>query len=84
MVTMVTTGHQAHRQAISAFSGQNELGEKFIVFSGNGWGGMIDFKIDFNAFSEKWTNLHKNYCDFRLTFVTEIFLVLKFKLKAVS
>ena len=49
-----------------------------------GWGGMIDFKIDFNAFSEKWTNLHKNYCDFRLTFVTEIFLVLKFKLKAVS
>ena len=47
-------------------------------------GGMIDFKIDFNAFSEKWTNLHKNYCDFRLTFVTEIFLVLKFKLKAVS
>ena len=45
---------------------------------------MIDFKIDFNALSEKLTNLHKNYCDFRLTFVTEIFLVLKFKLKAVS
>ena len=29
MVTMVTTGHQVHRQAISASSGQNELGEKF-------------------------------------------------------
>ena len=28
MVTMVTTGHQEHRWAISAFSGQNELGEK--------------------------------------------------------
>ena len=39
-VTMVTKGHQAHRQAISAFSGQNELGEKFIVFSGNGCCGV--------------------------------------------
>ena len=40
-VTMVTKGHQAHRQAISAFSGQNELGEKFIVFSGNGCCGGV-------------------------------------------
>ena len=29
MVTMVTTGHQVHRQAISASSGQNELGKQF-------------------------------------------------------
>ena len=28
MVTMVTTGHQVHRRAISASSGQNELGKK--------------------------------------------------------
>ena len=28
MVTMVTTRHQAHRRAISASSGQNELGKK--------------------------------------------------------
>ena len=42
MVTMVTTGHQVHRQAISAFSGRNELGEKFIVFGGNGCGGGVE------------------------------------------
>ena len=59
---MVTTGHQAHRQAISAFSGRNELGGKIYSIQwqwllwGCWKGGMIDFKIDFNAFSEKWTN----------------------------
>ena len=39
MVTMVTTGHQVHRQAISA--SKNELGEKFIVFGGNGCCGVV-------------------------------------------
>ena len=32
---------------------------------------MIDLNIEFNAFCEKWTNWHKNYCDSRVTFVTE-------------
>ena len=66
---MVTTGYEAHRQAISAFSGRNVLGEKSTKKTSIQWqwllwrcwkGGMIDFKIDFkidfNAFSEKWTN----------------------------
>ena len=87
MVTMVTTGHQAQAGYLS-FQWSKWAGGKIYSIQWQwllwGWGGMIDFKIDFNAFSEKWTNLHKNYCDFRLTFVTEIFLVLKFKLKAVS
>ena len=43
---------------------------------------MIDFKIDFNAFSEKWTNWHKNYCDFRLTFVTENLFGVKIQIES--
>ena len=41
-VTIVTTGHKAHRQAISAFSGRNELEEKLIVFGGNGFCGGVE------------------------------------------
>ena len=87
-VTMVTKGHQAHRQAISAFSGQNELGEKFIVFSGNGCCGV---GVEWLILRLILMLLVKNGLIYTRTIVIldlllwlKIFLVLKFKLKAVS
>ena len=87
-VTMVTKGHQAHRQAISAFSGQNDLGEKFIVFSGNGCCGV---GVEWLILRLILMLLVKNGLIYTRTIVIldlllwlKIFLVLKFKLKAVS